>query len=51
MPIMWSGRWPGKEAIGTHVIYSKSEEAAASSASMLGMPMSLMAIPYDMQCG
>ena len=37
--ITQSGRWPGNEAIGTHVIYSESEEAAASSASMLGTPM------------
>ena len=29
------------EAISTLVIYSESEEAAASSASMLGMPMLL----------
>jgi len=29
----------GNEAIGTHVIYSESEEVAAPSASMLGMPM------------
>jgi len=34
-----SGRWPGNKAIGTHIIYSESEEATASSASMLGMPM------------
>ena len=34
-----SGRQPGNEAIGTRVIYSESEEAAASSASMLGTPM------------
>jgi len=27
------------EAIGTHVIYSESEEAPAFSASMLGTPM------------
>jgi len=38
---MWSGRWPGNEAICMLVIYSESEEAAASSASMLGMPMLL----------
>ena len=37
--ITQSGRWPGNEAIGAHVIYSESEEAAASSASMLGTPM------------
>jgi len=34
-----SGRRPGNEAIGTCVIYSESEEAPASSASMLGTPM------------
>jgi len=37
--ITQSRRWPGNEAIGTNVIYSESEEAAASSASMLGTPM------------
>ena len=37
--ITQSGRWPGNEAIGTHVIYSESEEAAASSASVVGTPM------------
>jgi len=37
--IMQSGRWPGNKAIGTYVIDSESEEAAASSASMLGTPM------------
>ena len=37
--ITQSGRWPGNEAIGTRVIYSESEEAPASSASMLGTPM------------
>jgi len=36
---MRSRKWPGNEAIGTHVIYSESEEALASSASMLGTPM------------
>jgi len=36
---VWSGRQPGNEAISTLVIYSESEEAAASSASMLGTPM------------
>ena len=34
--IMQSGRWPGNKAIGTYVIDSESEEAAAS---MLGTPM------------
>ena len=34
-----SGRQPGNKAIGIRVIYSESEEAAASSASMLGTPM------------
>ena len=34
---MQSGRWPGNEAIG--IIYSENREAAASFASMLGMPM------------
>jgi len=37
--IMQSGRWPGNKAIGTYVSDSESEEAAASSASMLGTPM------------
>jgi len=37
--ITWSGRWPDNKAIGTRVIYSESEEAPASSASMLGTPM------------
>jgi len=37
-----SGRWPGNKAIGTHIIYSESEEATASSASMLGMLMGSM---------
>jgi len=37
--IMRSGRWPGNEAIGMHVIYSKGKEAVSSSASMLGTPM------------
>jgi len=32
-------RWPGNEAYGMRVIYSESEEAPASSASMLGTPM------------
>ena len=43
--ITWSGRRPGNEAIGTCVIYSESEEAAASFASMLGMSMMLMPGP------
>ena len=34
-----SRRQPGNKAIGMRVIYSESEEAAASSASMLGTPM------------
>ena len=34
-----SGRRPGTEALGTCVIYSESEEAPASYASMLGTPM------------
>ena len=34
-----NGRRPGDEAIGMHVIFSESKEAAASSASMLGTPM------------
>ena len=37
--ITLSGRWPGNEVIGTRDIYSESEEVAASSASMLGMPI------------
>jgi len=37
---MQSGKWPGNEVIGTHIIYSESEEAATPSASMLGMAMS-----------
>jgi len=50
---MWaitqSGRWPGNEAIGMHVIYSESEEAAASSASMLGTLMTIQhfVVPYQ----
>jgi len=39
-----SRRQPGNEAIGTCAFYSESkmsEEAAASSPSMLGMPMYL----------
>ena len=34
-----SGRRQGNKAIGMRVIYSESEEAAASSASMPGTPM------------
>ena len=37
--IIQSGRWPGNKVIGTYVIDSESEEAAAYSASMLGTPM------------
>ena len=37
--ITWSGRRPGNEAIGTRIIYSESEKAAASTVSMLGIPM------------
>jgi len=36
---MQSGRQAGNEAIGTHVVYSESEEATSSCASMLGTPM------------
>ena len=34
-----SGRRPDNKTIGMRVIYSEGEEAAASSASMLGTPM------------
>ena len=40
---MWSkklsGRQPSNEAVGTRIIHSESEEAPATSASMLGTPM------------
>ena len=35
--ITWSGKWPGHEAIGIRHLFRK-EEAAASSASILGTP-------------
>ena len=42
MSLTWSWRWLGNEAIATRVIYSESEKAGASSASMLGMPMNIL---------
>jgi len=46
-----SGRQPGNEAIGTRVIYSESDEAPASSASMLGMPMLCIIVLGDERVG
>jgi len=43
--ITWSRRQPGNEAVSMRVIYSESEEAAASSASMLGTPMVHSSLP------
>jgi len=43
--ITWSRRQPGNEAVSMRVIYSESEEAAASSASMLGTPMIHTSLP------
>ena len=43
--ITQSRRWPGNEPISMHVIYSESEEAAASSASMLGTPVIRSSLP------
>ena len=43
--IMQNGRWPVGEDIGTDIIYSESEEVAASSASMLGTPMLAATLP------
>ena len=40
-----SRRQPGNEAVSMRVIYSESEEAAASSASMLGTPMIHTSLP------
>ena len=43
--ITQSRRQPGNEPISMHVIYSESEEAAASSASMLGTPVIRSSLP------